>query len=99
MRDLLLCRPSADIDIVCVGNGMTLAKAVAEALGPEVKVQTFHTFGKSMLDWQSQGLRLLKACCMLSIAFVMISSDVAIESLTHCGIPKAFPDTILTFAS
>ena len=33
MRDLLLKRPTNDIDFVCVGSGITLAQAVADKLG------------------------------------------------------------------
>ncbi len=61
VRDLLLGRPSSDIDIVCVGNGMTLAQTVAAALGPEVTVQTFHTFGTAMLHWQGQDIEFVGA--------------------------------------
>lgn len=61
VRDLLLDRPSTDIDIVCVGNGMELAHAVAEALCPEVTVQTFQTFGTAMIHWQGQNIEFVGA--------------------------------------
>ncbi len=48
VRDLLLSRPSKDIDFVCLGSGIKLATAVAEALGnPQVTV--FKNFGTAMI--------------------------------------------------
>ncbi|MDG1036310.1 MAG: HD domain-containing protein [Crocinitomicaceae bacterium] len=44
VRDLLLDRPSKDIDIVVVGSGLDLAKACAEKLRVK-KVSTFERFG------------------------------------------------------
>lgn len=53
VRDLLLKRPSKDIDIVCVGKGIALAEAVAAALG--VHVNVFKNFGTAQLvagEWE-----------------------------------------------
>ncbi|MFT5780196.1 MAG: poly(A) polymerase, partial [Crocinitomicaceae bacterium] len=44
VRDLILDRPSKDIDIVVVGNGMDLAKACAQKLRVK-KVSLFENFG------------------------------------------------------
>jgi len=55
VRDLVLKRPSKDIDVVCVGNGMALAEAVAQALPGKPKVTVFKNFGTAMLraeDWE-----------------------------------------------
>jgi poly(A) polymerase len=55
VRDLLLERPSQDIDIVCIGSGIGLAKAVAEAVGKADQVVIFKNFGTAMVqceDWQ-----------------------------------------------
>lgn len=51
VRDLLLKRlPQApDIDFVCVGSGIELAKKVAELSGKAPKVTTFKRFGTAML--------------------------------------------------
>ncbi|MBX2843710.1 MAG: CCA tRNA nucleotidyltransferase [Flammeovirgaceae bacterium] len=49
VRDLVLNRPSKDIDIVCVGSGITLAKLVAEQLGNTSNVTVFKNFGTAML--------------------------------------------------
>ncbi|MBU2018390.1 MAG: CCA tRNA nucleotidyltransferase [Bacteroidetes bacterium] len=44
VRDLILNRPSKDIDIVVIGNGLELAKKCAEKLRVK-KVSTFERFG------------------------------------------------------
>ena len=49
VRDLLLKRPSKDIDFVCVGRGIALAQKVAAALGPTVRVSVFKTFGTAQI--------------------------------------------------
>ncbi|MGD1848701.1 MAG: CCA tRNA nucleotidyltransferase [Salibacteraceae bacterium] len=51
VRDLLLARPSKDIDVVVEGSGIELARAVAKKRGPEVKVSYFKNFGTAMLRW------------------------------------------------
>ncbi|KAA5548752.1 CCA tRNA nucleotidyltransferase [Adhaeribacter rhizoryzae] len=55
VRDLVLKRPSKDIDVVCVGNGIKLAEAVSKALPGNPKVTVFKNFGTAMLragDWE-----------------------------------------------
>ncbi|MEZ0538594.1 CCA tRNA nucleotidyltransferase [Fibrella arboris] len=47
VRDLVLKRPSNDIDIVCLGSGIALAEAVGKAAG--VPVAVFQNFGTAML--------------------------------------------------
>ena len=49
VRDRLLGRPTKDIDIVCVGNGIGLAEAVASRLTPRPKVAVYSRFGTAML--------------------------------------------------
>lgn len=51
VRDLLLDRPSKDIDIVVVGNGMELAKAAAEKLRVK-KVSYFKNFGTAQFRYK-----------------------------------------------
>jgi len=54
VRDLFLKRVSKDIDIVCIGDGITLAHAVADALGVNQSgVHFFKNFGTAMLKWQN----------------------------------------------
>jgi poly(A) polymerase len=48
VRDRLLARPSKDMDIVCIGNGIRLAEAVAEKLRPQPKVVVYARFGVAM---------------------------------------------------
>jgi len=51
VRDIILNRPSKDIDIVCVGSGIELAKAVAEKLKIK-QVSVFKNFGTAMINYQ-----------------------------------------------
>lgn len=52
VRDALLNRPSKDIDIVIIGNGIELAKKVAERIGKDTMVTVFKNFGTAMLKHQ-----------------------------------------------
>jgi poly(A) polymerase len=45
VRDKILQRPTKDADIVCVGNGLELAKGVAQLFQPHPKVSYFKTYG------------------------------------------------------
>jgi len=47
VRDLILKRPSKDIDVVCIGSGIALAEAVGRTL--HTKVSVFENFGTAML--------------------------------------------------
>jgi len=53
VRDLILNRPSPDIDIVTIGSGIQLAEMVARKLGPSIQVSVFKNFGTAMLKYQS----------------------------------------------
>ncbi|WP_215222898.1 CCA tRNA nucleotidyltransferase [Echinicola shivajiensis] len=55
VRDLLLKRSSKDIDFVCVGSGIELAKKVAGSFGYHVPLSVFKNFGTAMIkleDWE-----------------------------------------------
>lgn len=52
VRDLIMGRPCKDIDFVCVGSGIELARAVASVLGPDVHVAVFKNFGTAHITWQ-----------------------------------------------
>lgn len=55
VRDLILKRPSKDIDIVSIGSGIQLAEKVAQLMGPEVRVNVFPNFGTAQIrldDWE-----------------------------------------------
>jgi putative nucleotidyltransferase with HDIG domain len=53
VRDLVLGRPSKDIDIVCIGSGIALAEAVGRTL--RTKVSQFPSFGTAMLRIEQEG--------------------------------------------
>jgi putative nucleotidyltransferase with HDIG domain len=61
VRVLLLDRPTKDIDIVCVGSGIRLAKAVAEAVGKADQVVVFKNFGTAMTQWEDWKLEFIGA--------------------------------------
>lgn len=55
VRDKLIDRNTKDADIVCVGDGIDLAHAVAQRFSPIPKVAYFKTFGTAQLkidDWE-----------------------------------------------
>jgi len=49
VRDLILHRPSDDIDIVVVGSGISLAEAVAKQLGKGAHLSVFKTYGTAQV--------------------------------------------------
>lgn len=51
VRDLLLQRPSKDIDFVCVGSGISLASEVARLLGKEAKLTVYKNFGTASIHF------------------------------------------------
>lgn len=55
VRDLLLKRPCKDIDVVCLGSGIELARCMADKIGPSASFSYFKNFGTAMLrykDWE-----------------------------------------------
>jgi poly(A) polymerase len=61
VRDLLLGRPSKDIDIVVVGSGIDLAKSVAHAIGKKGKIAIYRNFGTAMLRYEDLELEFVGA--------------------------------------
>jgi poly(A) polymerase len=61
VRDLILNRPSPDIDVVTVGSGIKLAELVARKLGPSIQVNVFKTYGTAMLKYQSMEVEFVGA--------------------------------------
>ena len=49
VRDLMLHRPSDDIDIVVVGSGIQLAEEVAKKLGKGAHLSVFKTYGTAQV--------------------------------------------------
>ena len=60
VRDLLLERPSKDIDIVVIGNGLDLAKACAEKLRVK-KVSLFENFGTAQFNYKDLDVEFVGA--------------------------------------
>lgn len=55
VRDYFLQRHCTDIDIVCVGNGIELAKATAHSISPTIEVTVFKTFGTAAFQYHHGG--------------------------------------------
>ncbi|AFD05630.1 CCA tRNA nucleotidyltransferase [Solitalea canadensis] len=49
VRDIFLKRPSKDVDILVIGNGVEFAKSVAKEVGLEKRLAVFKNFGTAML--------------------------------------------------
>ena len=49
VRDMMLDRPSVDIDFVSVGNGIELAEAVARSMGKGTHLSVFRNFGTAQV--------------------------------------------------
>jgi len=62
VRDYLLDRGShKDIDIVAIGSGIELAKAVSKKLPNQPKVQIFKTYGTAMLQFEDLEIEFVGA--------------------------------------
>ncbi|HLN72777.1 MAG: CCA tRNA nucleotidyltransferase [Methylococcaceae bacterium] len=61
VRDLILNRPSPDIDVVTIGSGIQLAEMVAKKLGPSIHVSVFKNFGTAMLKYQNLEIEFVGA--------------------------------------
>ncbi len=61
VRDAILNRPSKDIDIVVVGNGIDLARKVAVKIGNDTSVTVFRNFGTAMLKYQDYEIEFVGA--------------------------------------
>jgi len=59
VRDLFLDRPSKDIDIVVIGNGISFAERVAQKL--HVKLAVFKNFGTASLKFQDLEIEFVGA--------------------------------------
>tara|TARA_B110000483_G_scaffold19119_1_gene21002 strand:+ start:4958 stop:6370 length:1413 start_codon:yes stop_codon:yes gene_type:complete len=61
VRDQLIGRKSKDIDFVCVGSGIELARKVASLLSPNLKVNFFKTYGTAQFVWEGWELEFVGA--------------------------------------
>lgn len=61
VRDLLLGRPSKDVDFVVAGSGITFARRLAEYLGHGSKARYFKNFGTAMIRFKGWELEFVGA--------------------------------------
>jgi poly(A) polymerase len=61
VRDLILQRPTTDVDFVCVGSGIALAEAVAQKLGPDFHVHVYKNFGTAHIPYEQFNLEFVGA--------------------------------------
>jgi len=61
VRDLLLGKPSKDIDIVVIGSGIDLAHLVARKIKEDTKVVFFKNFGTAMLRYKDLEIEFVGA--------------------------------------
>lgn len=61
VRDLFLNRPSKDIDVVTVGRGIDLAKAVARKLGKKAHLSVFKNFGTAQIKYNDEEIEFVGA--------------------------------------
>ena len=60
VRDLILQRPSKDIDIVVLGSGIELAETAAKQLG-DLTVSVFKNFGTAMFRYKGVEIEFVGA--------------------------------------
>lgn len=61
VRDKLLGRESKDLDFVCVGKGIDLAKALKKMLGEEAHLSVFKNFGTAQIRYKNWDLEFIGA--------------------------------------
>jgi poly(A) polymerase len=61
VRDLILRRPSKDVDVVVLGSGIAFARKVAQAFGSGVNAKYFQNFGTAMVRYKSWEMEFVGA--------------------------------------
>ena len=61
VRDIFLQRPSKDIDVVVVGSGIEIARALGEKLGRSAHVSVFKNFGTAQVKYHNTEVEFVGA--------------------------------------
>ena len=61
VRDLFLERPSKDIDVVVVGSGIEVARALGKRLGRGARVSVFKNFGTAQVKFKGEEIEFVGA--------------------------------------
>ena len=61
VRDIFLERPSHDIDVVVVGSGIEMAKALKQKLGKKANISVFKNFGTAQVKYGKQEVEFVGA--------------------------------------
>ena len=84
VRDLILGRPSKDIDFTCVGSGIQLAQEVAKTFDFHVPLSVFKNFGTAMLkldDWELEFVGARKESYRQDSRKPMVEDGTLLEDL------------------
>lgn len=84
VRDLILGRPSKDIDFTCVGSGILLAQEVASTFEEHVPLSVFKNFGTAMLklqDWELEFVGARKESYRLESRKPIVEDGTLLEDL------------------
>lgn len=61
VRDLILERPTNDIDVVVVGSGIKMAEAFSKKLGRHAHLSVFRNFGTAQVKWYGNEVEFVGA--------------------------------------
>jgi len=84
VRDLILGRPSKDIDFTCVGSGISLAQEVASSYDEHIPFTVFKNFGTAMLklqDWELEFVGARKESYRLESRKPIVEDGTLLEDL------------------
>ena len=70
VRDLILQRPSKDIDVVVVGSGIEAAQTFARKLGKGATCNVFKNFGTAQVKWHPSKLAATQGAEPIEVEFV-----------------------------
>lgn len=61
VRDLILERPTNDIDVVVIGSGIQMAEAFSNKLGKAAHLSVFRNFGTAQVKWHTHEIEFVGA--------------------------------------